>query len=259
MELSRIVRVEEYPIADRDFRQSCKKRLDDRGALVLPDFLSAEAIAIISQEGAEKQRLAYYSQDDHNVYLKESDGHYLPDHPRNKLVQSSKGCITDDQISLDSPLRTLYSSDDFQEFLASVLGEEQLHNYADPLSSINLHYAAEGQELGWHFDESSFAITLLIQSPEQGGSFEYIENMRDADRGDMNYEEVAELLAGKRTPKTLNAGPGTLTMFRGRNAIHRVTPVAGDKTRMLVVLAYNSQPDIKLSEAARMTFYGRLC
>ncbi|RUM53298.1 MAG: 2OG-Fe(II) oxygenase [Marinomonas sp.] len=258
MQLNQIVQLTDYPITDQEFRQNCKQRLDDQGALVLPNFLSSEAIEMIVREGNEKQSQAYYSKDDHNVYLKQSDPQYPMDHPRNKLVRSSKGCITDDKISAESPLRTLYDSERFREFLATVLGEQQLHNYADPLSSINLHYAHEGQELGWHFDESSFAITLLLQCPDEGGSFEYIENMRDADRGEMNYEGVAEVLAGKRQAKNLEAGPGTLAMFRGRNAIHRVTPTRGKITRMLVVLAYNSQPNIELSESARMTFYGRL-
>jgi len=40
--------------------------------------------------------------------------------------------------------------------------------------------------------------------------------------------------------------------------MHRVTPTEGDKTRMLVVLAYNTEPNISLSESARMTFFGRL-
>jgi hypothetical protein len=52
--------------------------------------------------------------------------------------------------------------------------------------------------------------------------------------------------------------PGTLVMFRGRNSIHRVTPTSGDICRILVVFAYNAEPDIALSEAARMTFFGRL-
>ncbi|MGP4128360.1 hypothetical protein OJE16_00555 [Pantoea tagorei] len=47
-------------------------------------------------------------------------------------------------------------------------------------------------------------------------------------------------------------------LFRGRNSLHRVTPTEGDITRMLAVLAYNTQPGIALSETARMTFYGRL-
>jgi len=47
-------------------------------------------------------------------------------------------------------------------------------------------------------------------------------------------------------------------LFRGRNSMHRVTPVKGCRTRMLAVLAYNIEPGISLSESARLTFYGRL-
>lgn len=258
MNLEQVIQRQEYPINDISFQQKCKHTLGEQGALVLPNFLSPASIKQIIDEGEAKKGQAYFSQNNHNVFLKPSDPAFPMNHPRNRQVQSSKGCITDDQITSDSPLRTLYDSDEFRTFLANVLGEEQLYNYADPLSSINLHYASKGQELGWHFDESSFATTLLLQSPEAGGVFEYIENMRDADAGEMNYEGVAEVLDGKRESKVLYAGPGTLVMFRGRNAMHRVTPTEGDTTRMLVVLAYNSQPNIELSESARMTFYGRL-
>lgn len=258
MNLNQVVRLDEHPITDQQFRDNCKQQLDQYGALSLANFLSNEAIARIVEEGNEKKHLAFFSKDDHNVYLKSSDPQFAMNHPRNRHVQSSKGCITDDQISVDSPLRTLYDSVDFRVFLASVLGMQDLHDYADPLSSINLHYASEGQELGWHFDESSFAITLLLQSPKQGGVFEYIEDMRDADQGEMNYTGVAEVLDGKRERKVMSATAGTLTLFRGRNAMHRVTPVGGETTRMLVVLAYNSKANVELSESARMTFYGRL-
>lgn len=258
MLLNEVIQMKQYPITEPAFHEYCKNVLDKDGALVLPDFLSLEAIQRVVAEGNKKKSLAYFSKDDHNVYLKPTDTDFPLEHPRNQSVQSSKGCITDDQISQDSPLRALYDAQEFRAFLAAVLGEDELFNYADSLSSINLHYASEGQELGWHFDESSFAITLLLQSPEQGGEFEYIENMRDADSGEMNYQGVAEVLAGHRESKTLTTGPGTLVLFRGRNAMHRVTPVVGDVTRMLVVLAYNSKPDVALSESARMTFYGRL-
>ena len=43
--------------------------------------------------------------------------------------------------------------------------------YEDPLSSINIHYASEGQELGWHFDNSSFAITLLLENLKAAVNF----------------------------------------------------------------------------------------
>ena len=59
-------------------------------------------------------------------------------------------------------------------------------------------------------------------------------------------------------PTVLSKDVETLVLFRGRNSIHRVSPNESDKTRMLAVLAYNSQEGVELSESARMTFYGRL-
>jgi len=58
--------------------------------------------------------------------------------------------------------------------------------------------------------------------------------------------------------KTLSMDAGTLVLFRGRNSMHRVTPNASSQTRMLAVLAYNTEPGVALSESARMTFFGRL-
>jgi hypothetical protein len=172
-------------------------------------------------------------------------------------VISSKGCICDDIIPAQSPLRYLYNSEDFKFFLCTILGEEALYEYADPLSSINLHYAKPGQELGWHFDNSSFAITLMIKAPEKGGQFEYVSEMRNSKKGEMNFDGVRAMLDGKIPVETLNLKPGDLVLFRGRDAIHRVVPVEGGK-RILVVLAYNTEPGIALSESARQTFFGRL-
>ncbi len=246
------------PLDDVDFQISCKQKLDRDGVLVLNPFLRSAAIENIQREGVDNEHLAYFCQQNHNVYLTPADPDFDSDHPRNREIVSSKGCITDDQIPADSLLRTLYDSDSFRDFLKAVSGEENLYQYADPLSSINLHYARAGEELGWHFDNSSFAITLLIQKPDAGGDFEYVTRVRDADQGEMNFDGVAAILDGEVQVKQLSIEPGALVLFRGRNALHRVTPVVGDTTRMLVVLAYNAQPDVALSESARMTFYGRL-
>ncbi len=256
--IAEIVDLNRNPIADPAFRQRCRQQLDEHGVLVLPGFCLPAAVARIQAEGEQQQHLAWFCQQNHNVYLTPPDPAFASDHPRNREVVSSKGCITDDQIPAGSPLHTLYDSTELKDFLCTVLGEEALYEYADPLSSINLHYASAGKELGWHFDNSSFAITLLIQKPEQGGVFEYVRDVRNADRGEMNFAAVADILDGKTTPAQLSMEPGTLVLFRGRNSIHRVTPTVGDVTRMLVVLAYNSQPGIALSESARMTFFGRL-
>ncbi len=256
--LSDIVDMDRHPLDDDNFRSSCQRTLDEAGVLVLPEFLKPATIAAIQEEGDGKKHLAYYTADNHNIYLTPPDPDYSPDHARNREVASSKGCITTDQIPPDSALRTIYDSPDFRQFLCAVLGETELFEYADPLSSINLHYASETQELGWHFDNSSFAVTLLIQKPDGGGAFEYVKDVRDADRSEMNFELAERVLDGEVPTQTLTMNEGALVLFRGRNSMHRVTPVQGRRTRMLVVLAYNSKPGISLSESARKTFYGRL-
>lgn len=189
-----------------------------------------------------------------------TDLEYHADHPRNKQVISSKGCIADDQIPENSVLRTLYNAQIFKDFLCHVLEEKVLFPYADEVSPINLHYlhyAKTGQELGWHYDNSSFAITLMIQPATKGGEFEYVRNVRDADLGDMNFNGTEDVITGKNTPEKISLAAGALVMFSGRNAIHRVTPNLGDETRMLVVLAYNSEAGVAISPTARNLFYGR--
>ena len=258
MLLENVIAFSNCPIEDCSFRNRCKSDLDKDGVLVLRDFLTPDAVASIRADGVSQRHLAYYTVSNHNIYLRPMDPAFPVNHPRNREVVSSKGCITTDQIPDGSALRLLYNAPEFQEFLCTVLDEPALYEYDDPLSSINLHYANEGQELGWHFDNSSFAITLMIQEPASGGNFEYVKDVRNADLGQLNFEAAAAVLDGSTPTTKLSMNAGALVLFRGRNAMHRVTPVKGKRTRMLVVLAYNTEPGISLSESARMTFYGRL-
>ena len=258
MNLSQIINLQKYPITDKSFQEQSRQIVAEKGVLAMPGFLTAESLAKIRQEGIDKRDQAYFKTQSHNVYLTPNDEKYPEGHTYNRQVESSKGCITDDIIGSDSALRVLYDSQDFKDFLSHVFDEDALYPYADPLSSINLHYANKGQELGWHFDNSSFAITLMIEPVLAGGEFEYVKNVRNADAGEMNFDAVDKVLDGEIKPQKLSMDAGALVLFRGRNSMHRVTPNETDDTRMLVVLAYNSQPDIALSESARMTFFGRL-
>lgn len=257
MDLREIIDFEEFPIDEPAFRAQCRETLDRDGVLVMSEFLTAAAIQAVYSEGLDNRDQAYFCAQNHTVYLSPPDPALPADHTRNRMVVSSKGCITDDVVPATSALRVLYNAAVFQNFLCDTLGEAGLFEYADPLSSINIHYAETGQELGWHFDNSSFAITLMIQPAEKGGRFEYVTGVRDAEAGDMNFDGVAAVLDGQTPVKRLAMAAGALVLFRGRNAMHRVAPNEGDRTRMLAVLAYNAEPGISLSESARMTFYGR--
>lgn len=256
--LDKIVNWQSYPLDDETLCASLRNQLDEDGVICLHDFLQPDVIDALVKEAEAASHLAYYTNSTHNVYLTKPDPDLPETHIFNRQLTSSKGCITTNQVPAESALHTLYDAPVFRSFIASIVGEDALHEYADPLSSINVHYAPDGKELNWHFDNSEFAITLLLQKPKGGGDFEYVRDLRDAEAGEMNFDAV-QAVVDKKTPATyLPIEPGCLVLFRGRNAIHRVTPTIGDRDRILVVLAYNSEPGIALSEEARMTFFGRL-
>ncbi len=246
------------PLDDPSFRHQCRGDLETTGKLVLSGFFTSDAIEQVIAESSAREGDAYYAKTTHNVYLTPPDPTLPDDHAFNRQVTSSKGILADDQIPDGSPLRVVYGDKSFRSFLRAVLGIDEIHPYADDLSSINVHFAAQGQELGWHFDNSSFAVTMLLRAPEAGGIFEYVADVRDADAGDLAFERVDAILDGDVPVEHLSIASGDLVLFRGRNAIHRVTPTEGAISRLLVVYAFNDQPGIRLSESALATFYGRM-
>mgnify|MGYP001020672811 FL=1 len=257
-DINKWVNLETCPLDSIDFANQCRQKLSEEGVLLIPQFLQSEALKQIIKEAEAQTHLAYFTKNTHNVYLSEPDTSLPKTHIFNHQVKSSKGCITTDQIQSESGLHVIYNNSIFKKFIAHVVQENAIYPYADPLSGINIHYANEGEELGWHFDNSSFAITLLLQAPKEGGVFQYVSNVRNVNSDKMNFEGVEAVLNDKVPVKTLHMEEGTLVLFRGLNSLHRVTPTIGNRTRILVVLAYNNKAGVSLSETARMTFFGRL-
>ncbi len=256
--LSDIIDFSTCPIYNPLFARQCAARLANDGILTLPGFLQIGAVDLLVAEAEAQKHNAYFTSSSHNVYLSEPRPDLDASHVFNRQIISSKGCITTDQVPEQSRLKIIYDAPEFRKFIATIVGEPALYEYADQLSSINVHYADEGQELGWHFDNSEFAITLLLQAPQSGGQFEYVRDLSYSKEEAINFASVAAVLDGKAVIERPWVTPGTLMLFRGRNAMHRVTPTIGRTTRILAVLAYNVEPEIALSKAARMTFFGRL-
>jgi len=252
-----IINLEQHPIQESDYSKSCKDQLDSTGALVMEDFLNSDTVESLQAEAREVRPLAYFCHQNHNAYLLDPDPDFPQEHIRNLEQVSDKGCITHDQVPESSLLRTLYEWPDFRKFLKQVLGET-VFPYADTLSSININYYEQGQQLGWHFDNASFAVTLMLQSPGQGGEFEYREKVRNSEKSDSAFAVTEAVIKGKLQPKTLVMGDGALVLFRGRNSLHRVAPIVSELARILVTLNFNTEPGIMLSELARMAFFGRL-
>ena len=257
--INQIINLNLHPInTSKEYLNNCKKKLTNNSVLQLDNFLSPQSLKNIQNEAIFLHPKAFYCSQKHTVLLNKKNFDLNILDPCNIEIKSDKGCVPHDFISNKSDLSILYNSKDFKNFLVKVLNIDEIHPYKDNLSSINYNYYEKGQQLGWHFDNASFAVTLMIQSPDSGGVFQYIKEGRDYEKNFIDKNLIQSVLDNEYPVNELNVQPGTLILFYGRNYLHRVTPVKSNKCRILVTLNYNIEKDIELSENARITFFGRI-
>ena len=257
-----VVDLNRYPINDpaspacRALVQTCRDQLRSDGVAQLVGFLTPAAVSLMLALASQLAGQVWASDQTHTVYFEPADDSAGPDHPRALLQRSAKKAIAYDQIPVGAPIRRLYESHDLTGFVAAVLGKPVLYRSADPLDALEIAIFGDGDELGWHFDNSEFSVTVMYQQSQAGGYFDYYPQLRD--EHDENYPGVQQVLhGGTNGVRRLPAGPGTLAVFRGQHALHRVTPVSGPRPRINSVLTYGEQPSMKLSELTQKLFYGR--
>lgn len=245
--LAGLVDLEVYPIAalERADGKALVKRLRRQlradGLCVLPGFLTPTATRALAQETEELAPVAYRGPTTTTVYYgKDAEG--FPDgHPRRLRVPREMNEVAYDQIPVESGLKRLYHSTLLPRFLAAVLGVGKLHRYADPYQAITLSITGQGEGQNWHFDDTDFITTLLLQAPEQGGEFECVPNLRSAT--DENYAGVLRVLEGARDAvKTVPFTEGSMMIFQGLYSLHQVAPVIGRRKRIVAVLSYDTRP-----------------
>ena len=254
-----IIDMTRHPIDDLNgYAIHCREYLKKNSILILNKFLTKDALLELQKEAKSLQDKAFYCSQNHNVLLTKKNILLEDNHPCNIDVVSDKGCVPHDLVPPNSYLETIYTSKIFQQFIQSVLCIDKIYPYADSLSSINYNFFQNNQQLGWHFDNASFAITLMIQSSRSGGKFQYVVDARNVEKNTMNLPLIESVLQNKYPVKELQIEEGTLVLFYGRNYLHRVTPITSTIPRVLATLNYNLEKDLELAEDARLNFFGRL-
>ena len=140
LSLNAIVNLNKYPLDKSSFINQCKSSIDAEGCIVLPDFLRKDSIRQLIKESRQNQYKAFYCEQKHSVYIAPSDESLPVDHPYNRQVISSKGCITDDQLEDNSDLKNLYRSELFRDFIAEVVGEKYLYEYKQHNYLASIYY-----------------------------------------------------------------------------------------------------------------------
>jgi hypothetical protein len=218
---------------------------------VRPDALAASLASlkpVIEQASFSHRRR-------HNVHFLRAVEGLAPDHPALREFETAHRTICADQFA-GNPLCRIYEWPPLIAFIARVMGQPALHTMADPLARLNVMAYRQGQGLGWHFDRSPFATTLLLQAPLGGGVFEYRAALRS--ESDPNHDGVGRVLNGHDDRlRRLAVRAGTLNLFKGRNTLHRVTEVSGERDRIIAVFSYYPQPHVMFTVDERIGFYGR--
>ncbi|MBB5165684.1 2OG-Fe(II) oxygenase family protein [Mycobacterium sp. AZCC_0083] len=257
-----VVDLDRYPINDLDsdrgraFVADCREQLRRDGVCNLPGFVTTQAGTEMIRHADQLGSAAHSTDNTHTIYFEPTDTSVPATHPLAAQQRSAKKTIACDQIPADAPIRRLYESDDLTKFIAAVLGKTELYRSADPLDAVMIALFEDGDELGWHFDRSEFAVTVMYQEAENGGHFDYYPGLRSAEND--NHQTIEKTLQSDGDGAVrLPSGPGALAIFHGRNALHRVSPIAGSRPRINSVLTYGEKPDMRLNTLTQDLFYGR--
>jgi hypothetical protein len=255
--VSDVIDRDRYPSGQAELVAELHERLARDGVCELPGFVRPRAVEEAVGEAASLAGDWFATDEEHTVYFEPIDEDAPSGDPRGMRLRSSKKQIAYDQIPESSPVRRLYEDEETLRFVAGVLGLEELYRLDDPLAALGYAYMEPGDTLAWHFDRSEFAVTLMLQTAERGGAFQYVPNVRS--EADERPELVAAVLEERSDQVvSLHPQPGTLTLFRGRRSLHRVSPVEGGRVRVNAVLAYGHEPGMRLNELTQRLFYGRV-
>ena len=256
-----LVDLNRYPIVDihsgagKAFAEKSRQEYVNTGLCMLPGFIKPDSLSQIASEAESMRSDAYFCKSSHNAYLDDTTPSDAEDDATAIQEQTFVGSVPYDKIDRNSQLSQLYQWDPLKDFIGHVLGKQPFYRFADPFGACSINVFVDGGEHGWHFDESEFTVTLMLQKPTQGGAFEYVPLIRGLDN---EKQLVADILKGDRSDVVeLPFTAGTLLIFGGRQTLHRVTRVSGNKARLVPVLCYSEAPDVVNSESVRKLFWGR--
>lgn len=112
-----------------------------------------------------------------------------------------------------------------------------------------------GDKIDWHFDYGQFVCLINVAEISDGGHHECVTDIRTEE--DNAYEEVGKLLNGDRSRvQQSRSSSGAFNIFKGRYSLHRVAEVTGHDVRKSLVMTYEDQPGVALTDEVRQRYFG---
>jgi hypothetical protein len=258
--LSELVDLQRYPLGDEagfaPVAERCKAQLVDSSFASLPGFLRPGVAEAMTREVLDAIPRSYRREQSFSAYQEAPFDKYPADHVRHRKHLSRQFVVATDVLDKTGRLRTLYRNETLTRRIAQMLTEPALFPLADPVMGCTSTVMYEGDTHGWHFDLNDFVVSILLQAPEAGGTFDFAPNIRKD--GEENYAAVAAALDGRSgSVRSIKVEAGTLLLFCGRRALHRVPPVVGKVPRVIALFSYDRKPGVRYGSDVYARVVGR--
>jgi len=265
LHLDQVINLQEYPINQptsdkyQDLVRFHKEQLEQNGVTTLPGLVTKEAIDKAVKEVEEKADTSFTMMTDHNIYLRESDDSKPVSHIRNKRLDTKVAALACDELTEEGPLKVIFRSDSFLKFVQQILNLPSFHRNVDPVGAVFVNIYNDKFSHNWHFDESQWSTTILLQEAEKGGEFQYTKPFRNEEDETKTYDIASKVISGDQEHvNTLEFKPGTLSIFQGRRSLHSVTTCHGPVSRLLGVLHFSQREGVRNSPGVQQLFWGKV-
>lgn len=252
-DMNRIIDLDRYPlhrldeVEGEDLVKRCQNDLSTYAASAMHDFIRPEAIERMAAEANGLIPMSYRFVGKPRQTYPDPD----PAAANDPVAQSVRGIkhknsnnqVLNYQIPNNSDLRVMFLWPQLGEFVRRVRRVETLFPSQCPHLGLTYKIAFEGDNDGWHYDPNDGVVTLLLQTPDKGGEFEYAPKIRN--EADENYQGVKQLFEDPETfGRIVEQRPGTLTFFNGRHSMHRVRQVGKSHApRVVGIFSFDQRPD----------------
>ena len=236
--------------------ESCRRRMREEGVCRLAAFLSSAGLGILRREALALRGRAHHSDVYHTPWYAEPDSSLPEDDPRAAALEFAVGYVGRDRLPAAGAIETLFGSEPLLALVQAMLGSGSIFRFDDSLGSLNVTVMGRGESLGWHFDACEAVASVLLESAEEGGGFEYIPPFTGTE--EEVRVRVARVLRGDGSEAIeVPMKPGDFVLFRGRHSLHRVTPVAGNRERLMLLMSYDDVKERPADTRSNVDLFGR--
>jgi len=265
LHLEQVINLSAYPIHQpesdlyKDLVRFHQDQLQQNGVTTLPELITKEAIDEAVKEVELKAPISYTMETDHNIYLKKTDETKPITHISNQRLDTKVAALACDELAEEGPLKVVFRSDSFLKFVQQILNLPSFHRNVDPVGAVFVNIYKDSFSHNWHFDESQWSTTILLQEAEKGGDFQYTKPFRNEEDETQTHDIAGKVISGDDDHvKTLEFKPGTLNIFQGRRSLHSVTTCYGPVSRLLGVLHFSPKEGVRNSPGVQELFWGKV-